>query len=188
MKSLSQVLLALAVVVGAAACGDSTSPSGSGLTRVYLKDAPFPIGDVKSVEIYVVSVAVSPSGDTLMNDWITVAEPRKRFDLLTLQGGTTALLGEKELPAGAYQEVRFVMNTDSSSIVWADGHPATVHWGDPGEISLHPLVQQPMGIPAEGSHLVVDFNVAQTFPYNLIPGYEFDFLPTIQVTVEPAGP
>jgi hypothetical protein len=140
------------------------------------------------VEIYVVSVAVSPSGDTLASpmDWITVAEPHKRFDLLSLQNGATALLGETELAAGAYQLVRFVTNTDSSSITWSDGRKASVRWPLAGEISLRPMVEQPLGISPRGGHIELDFDLARSFPYDVIPGFEFGFLPWIRA-IETTG-
>jgi Domain of unknown function (DUF4382) len=187
MKRLGSITLFALALLGTAACSDSTTP-GAGLTQVVLTDDPFPTNDVRSVDVYIVSVAVSPSGDTLVSpsDWITVAEPHKRFDLLTLQNGTTALLGESPLPAGAYRLVRIVMNTDSSSITWADGHQASVHWGFPGEISINPLVEQPLGISPQGGHIEIDFNLAQSFPYNVIQGYEFDFLPWIHA-IETSG-
>jgi hypothetical protein len=181
--ALPLLSLALLSVNG---CTDSTAP-GSGTTQVLLTDDPFPTADVRAVNIYVVSVAVSPSGDTLLapSDWISVAEPRQRFDLMTLQNGTTALLGETQLAAGAYNMVRLVLNTDSSSIVWSDGREATVHWGSAGEIAIHPLVEQPLGIAPEGGHIVIDFNLAQSFPFNQLPGYEFDFLPWIRAIETP---
>jgi hypothetical protein len=187
MKRLVSLTVLSLTLLGAAACSDSAAP-GTGLTQVVLTDDPFPTNAVRSVEVYIVSVAVSPSGDTLLSpsDWITVAEPHKRFDLLTLQNGTTALLGETQLAAGAYHLVRIVLNTDSSSITWADGHKASVHWGFPGEISIHPIVEQPLGISPQGGHIEIDFNVALSFPYNVIQGYEFDFLPWIQA-IEASG-
>jgi hypothetical protein len=186
MKRLVALPLLALPLLGGTACSSSTAPNA--VTQVVLTDDPFPTDAVRSVNIYVVSVAVSPSGDTLVSpsDWITVAEPHKRFDLLTLQNGTTALLGETQLAAGAYNMVRLVMNTDSSSIIWSDGRPASVHWGWAGEISVHPMVEQPLGISSAGGHIVIDFNLAQSFPYNVIPGYEFDFLPWIRA-IETSG-
>ena len=156
MQRLVALPLLALPLLGGMACSSSTAPGG--MTQVVLTDDPFPTTDVRSVDIYVVSVAVSPSGDTLVSpsDWITVAEPHKRFDLMTLQNGTTALLGETQLAAGAYNMVRVVLNTDSSSITWTDGHQATIHWGSPGEISIHPMVEQPLGIaPVAVGKLVV---------------------------------
>lgn len=181
MKHLVTVPLLPLALLATAACTDSTV-ANAGRTQVVLTDDPFPTTDVRSVNVYIVSVAVSATGDTLLSpsDWITVAEPRKRFDLMTLQNGTTALLGETELPAGSYNMLRLVMNTDSSSITWSDGRQATIHWGFAGEISIHPMVEQPLGISPAGGHIVIDFNLAQSFPFNVIPGYDFDFLPWIR--------
>ncbi|HEU4563890.1 MAG TPA: DUF4382 domain-containing protein [Gemmatimonadaceae bacterium] len=171
-----------------AACSDDRSPTagGTGSTRVLLTDAPFPYDSVERVDVYVVSIAASAALDTsgAGPGWVTIATPRKRFNLLDLQQGTTALVGAGELPAGAYRAVRMVIDTDSSGVWLRGGREARVHWPAPGEIALHALVEAPVAVPDEGTDIVIDFDVGRSFSY--WGGDELTFLPWIRAVNEAA--
>ena len=101
MKHSGLALMA-AAAVGLAACDSSeTGPSGTtgqGKTAVFLTDAPFPFDRIARVDIHVTEIGLSPQADTSQGPpaWITVAEPDRTFNLLDLQNGTTALLGEAD--------------------------------------------------------------------------------------------
>lgn len=162
---------ALALAAGLAACGgEGISPidrdEGEKTLRVLLTDAPFPYDSVESVDLYVASVAVATSADTTAPDgaqWQVIAEPRTRFDLLELQAGTTALLGESTLPAGEYKAVRLVLNTDSSRVIDKRGNPMVVQWqSSKGTVALHALVENPVSAAAGGS-IVIDIDVGRSF-------------------------
>ena len=97
---------ALLAAAGSGACyeDDSSGPATSKpMAKVLMTDAPFPFDTVQGVHVYVVSVATSTEPDTGSSPdnmhWVTITEPKKRIDLLTLQQGTTTLLGEGEIPA-----------------------------------------------------------------------------------------
>lgn len=140
--------------------------AGDGMTRVYLTDAPFPFDVVESVNIYIASIAASETADTLDDggqDWVTLATPERRFDLLEVQRGATALLGEGDLPAGVYRALRVVIDTDSSSIVYTDGSLATVRWPVEGPLALHAIVEAPLDVPEDGADIVIDFDVGRSF-------------------------
>lgn len=51
--------------------------------------------------------------------WVSFSTPSVPLDLLKLQGGFTALLGQQPLPAGTYDQIRLVL--DSAYIVDANG-------------------------------------------------------------------
>ena len=131
----SPVLAAL-VVLTAAACADSTGslPSGTGILRLQLTDAPFPSDSVKSVDIHVVRVdarlAESDSGEAARGasddsasagGWQTVARPNASFDLLKLRNGAFAPIGEDTLPAGVYRGFRLVIDPSKSGVTLKDG-------------------------------------------------------------------
>ena len=72
-------------------------PRGKPLARVLLTDAPFPFDSVASVNLYVVSVEAATTPDTGSRaTWTTVAEPHRTFNLLAVQQGATAFVGEGE--------------------------------------------------------------------------------------------
>src|SRR5439155_1698144 len=102
---------------------DTTSPQyGKPRARVVLTDAPFPYDSVASVNLYVASIAASGDVDTTGGgEWVRVATPDRAFDLLTLQRGATAFLGEAELDARQYRAIRMVIDVDKSSIVYNNG-------------------------------------------------------------------
>lgn len=79
--------------------GDATS----GRLQVRVTDAP---GDATAVLVTVSSVQVNvqDAGDDA-DSWITVVEGPKTFDLVALDG-VEAVLGESELAAGSYGQIR----------------------------------------------------------------------------------
>ena len=176
-------ILAVATLLGlVVACyqDDTTAlPSASALTRVLFTDAPFPFDTVQSVNIYVVSVAASTQPDTGSSadsmQWVTITEPRQRIDLLTLQQGTTTLLGEGDIPADQYRAVQLIIDTDSSRIRFADGSDALVHWGGAGQQAIHAFVEAPVAVPEEGAEIVIDFDVGRSFHYDDLGEGGFNF-------------
>ena len=171
---------------GAAACyqDDTTALPATSLTQVLFTDAPFPFDTVQSVDIYVVSVAASTQPDTGGSadsmPWVTITEPRQRIDLLTLQQGTTTLLGEGEIPADQYRAVRLIIDTDSSRIRFADGSDALVHWGGAGQQAIHAFVEAAVAVPEQGAEIVIDFDVGRSFHYNDLGDGGFNFFPWIR--------
>lgn len=157
----------LAVAAVALTCSDGSGPpAGMSRARVLLTDAPFPFDAVKRVDVYVVSVAAATSADTSGGaQWLTIAEPRKRFDLLALQGREATLIGEGDIPAAQYAAVRLVIDVDSSSVTLSDGTPAAVDWQGAGEKTLYALVEQPLAlfVPGTEMEVVLDFDVGRSF-------------------------
>jgi hypothetical protein len=181
---------ALTVLAALAACSDSTGvPNGMARARVLLTDAPFPYDQVQHVYIHVVSVSAATSADTSDGaEWVTITEPRQRFDLLALQNGATALVGEGDIPADQYAAVRLVIDTDESSLVLNDGSEAGVDWQGGGEKVLHALVEQPLALWDDGTefNVIIDFDVGRSFLPAYLPGpaIEFLFIPWIRAVNE----
>ncbi len=185
------VLAGLAVFTLIAGCSDgSTGVGGNGVTRILLTDSPFPFDTVGSVDIHIVSVAVSRTTDTGTSadsqEWITVAEPRQRFDLLQLRDGATAVLGETELSAGEYKALRLVLDADRSRVTWANGDPAPVSWQGSGEMALHALVEGAIGVPEGGGRIVIDFDVGRSFATRTTLADGFVFLPWVRAVNQDA--
>ena len=164
------LLAPMAVVAALASCSASeTGPSvstGDGKTAVFLTDAPFPFDRIRRVDIYIDEIALSPQADTSegLPTWATVARPERTFNLLDLQNGATALLGEADVPPGQYRAVRVRFDPDRSSMTDRDGgHPA-IDWQAKEETpSLFSLVEEPMAIDENGEDIVIDFDVGRSF-------------------------
>lgn len=185
MKRLA--ILAALLGIGAAACSDGSSASGSGRTQVYLTDSPFPYGSISRVDVYIARIEASASRDTSNVDpssWVTIATPERVFNLLDFQGGAAALLGEASLPADRYSALRVVIKTDRSSVIRSDASQAPVHWPVAGDLALYAFVEEPLDVPASGAQIVLDFDVGRTFMDDGSGG--FYFLPWIRAVTEAA--
>lgn len=178
-------LAALTLVLALGCYTDDVIGPGGGkpaVVRVLLTDDPFPFDTVRSVNLYVVDIAAATQVDSLPDPqaFVTLASPHKTFNLLDLQQGTTAFLGQGTLSTGQYRIVRMRIRTDSSSITFTDGSPANVQWSGLGLITLYALVD-PAFTPADSAtNLVLDFDVGRSFPYNLFGQHEFDFIPWLR--------
>ncbi len=188
----------LAALFLMSACDDPVGqPSDAVTARVRLTDSPFPFDRVSRVDVHIVSVDATENPDTTAGTvaWTNIAAPHQTFNLLALQRGVTAIIGEKAIPAGQYSAVRLVIDTEQSSITLTDGTAATVRWPVLGELALHALVQDALASYAPGTEMnvVIDFDVGRSFQFveagadtlstNPSDGY-FVFLPWIRAVNE----
>jgi len=105
-------LLSLLALTGVAACGDSTG-SGTAQLRIQITDAPLEY--FASAEVTIGEVSIIPADGAP----VVVTDQGGTFDLLTLQNGVTAALGELAIPAGDYVQLRLVV--EAASVTLADG-------------------------------------------------------------------
>lgn len=156
-------------------------------TDVLLTDAPASAAGIGSVNVYIVSIDASETSDTTggagSQPFTTLVAPHRRFDLMALQNGTAALMGTAQVTPVVYKAIRVVLNTDSSGIVRTDGSSAPVHWGSAGQIALHTTLDTPVQISGSAVRILLDFNVANSFPPDPQDPTGFVFLPWIHVTV-----
>lgn len=176
MRLVPRLCLGLLATLTAAACGgQGPAGNGAGASHVLLSDDAFPYWRLRSVDIYVVSVAASLSADTggsgaTGGDFVTIAAPARRINVLALQNGVTDELGTVNLPQGAISPVRMVIDTDSSSITLRDGRILTggstpgITWQfTTARPTLNALVHEQIDVPDTGAVIVVDFDVGQSF-------------------------
>jgi len=183
-RRLALPLLAAAALLGSGCYQDDTSGPGTHkpLARVLLTDAPFPYDSITSVNLYVVRIEANAQLDTVGGDWVVVAEPRHTFDLLQLQQGTTAFLGEGEIPAGEYHAIRMTIDTSLSSVQGPSG-PIPVNWNNysgSNEMPLYAGVDYPMNVSSDGAEIVIDFDVARSFQWALYGSREFTLFPWLR--------
>jgi hypothetical protein len=179
MRTLRAIFGVSALAVLACAKSDTNVIApGANATRTLLTDDPFPYDRVARVDLYVVSVSASLSADTSSaGSFVTLATPKRRINLLSLQNGVTDQLGAVTLPAGAITAVRMVIDTDSSSITLKSGATLTgtsnpgIHWqSSAGRPVLNALIQEQIRVPSAGAIVVIDYDVGQAF----IPPREVD--------------
>ncbi len=176
--------LAVAGTLGVAACNTSeigpAGPPGDSRTSVFLTDAPFPFDRIARVDIHITEIGLSPQADTSQGPpgWISVARPDRVFNLLDLQNGATALLGEADVPPGQYRAVRVTFDPARSTMTDNDGGHPSINWQAKGETpTLFGLVEEAMAIDENGEDVVIDFDVGRSF---LAEGDGFLFIPFLR--------
>ena len=123
--------------------------------------------------------------------WVTVSAPNARINLLDLQGGTTAALGQQALPVGTYRGFRVVVDVDSSSVtlkggavLTASSHPG-IRFANKGRSGIKVMLDRPITVADTGAHVVFDFDLGRSFALRGgSPGSGgFEFRPVIRATV-----
>jgi hypothetical protein len=167
------------IALAAAACSSDPGSSGgqSGNIEIRLVDAPNM--DVKEIVVTITKVEAHVGGN-----WEVLSSATKTVDLLTLQGGTFALLGVTTIPAGKITQFRlYVTDAGPNYVTTPDSkqHPLTVPSGDESGIKLKADVDvQPC---AQGS-MTLDFdghNSIFTHPIGAGAGDEWILRPVIRL-------
>ncbi len=156
-----------------AACGgggsDNTSTTGTGTMRLSLTDAPACGYD--SVFVTVEKVRVHQSGSAGDNDagWseVVLSTPQ-RVDLLSLNNGTLLPLGQTELPAGSYTQMRLVLaantpaNPMANALTPTGGQPTalTTPSGQQSGLKMNVNLAVPAGQVAD---FAIDFDACKSF-------------------------
>jgi hypothetical protein len=125
MKIINSVIFSfLAAVLIFAACDSLETDadlSESGTLRVFITDAP---GNYESVVIDIREIRIHKNADAEMEDdttsngdddgeWIVISDEPQKIDLLQLTNGVTDFLGETELEAGTYSQMRLILGDEN---------------------------------------------------------------------------
>lgn len=198
----------VALLASLAACGDSTKPASGPLT-VLLTDAPFPYDSVARVDVHVVRIdakqaettdadaqdqsTIGSENDTpgaSDNGWTTIATPNETVNLLDLQSGATTNLGTLTIPTGTYRSFRLILDTQQSSVTLKNGMVLSgsstpgIKFPSAGRTGIKVVLAQPISLTANGSVMVLDFDLAQSFVMrgNTISQNGLLFKPVIRAT------
>lgn len=165
------------------ACSDSDSLGpGHGRIALRLTDAPLPLDEVESIDVFVLRVeaklqatteedaAAVEGAEASSNGWIVLATPNASFDLMDLQDGVNAFLGDAEVPAGAYHSLRLILDTDQSSItlknamVLTGSSSPSILFPSAGQSGIKILFSTPIEV-AEGetTDVLLDFDAEESF-------------------------
>ncbi|HWI11802.1 MAG TPA: DUF4382 domain-containing protein [Burkholderiaceae bacterium] len=107
--------LASAVVLTLAACGGGGASSGAGTLQMSLTDAPACGYDAVNVTIAKLSVNQSGTASATDAGWVDIPITAQRIDLLTLQNGVLATLGQTPLAPGKYTQMRLLLADNASA-------------------------------------------------------------------------
>lgn len=184
--------LVAAAALGLAACdSESAGPAGNTRVSVHLTDAP---GDVLEAVVTIDQIYLQ-SGS---NGRVVLSDDAETVDLVTLNNTTLILVDDVEVPAGQYEELRFVISggyvrieTATGSEIFASspdyaGLPAgAVVTGDLqmpsfGSSGLKVNFDGSIDITGEETALVVDFDVAQSFGHAAGQGKKWVMHPVVK--------
>jgi len=169
MKLVSRVkAAALALVPLLAACGGGASVA-TGTLSVKLHDAAVEGADAVYVTIDRVDVFQTVDGEEVQQ---TLVDDPQQWDLLELQNGVEAVLGEVSLAAGDYSSIRLVVGEDSAEAVEEaveNGTEATLKNYIVIDGEAHPLV-----VPS-GTQTGIKFNHEFSISDDAITSLTFDF-------------
>jgi hypothetical protein len=154
---------------GLVSCSDTSGPAvsdGIGTLRMILVDAPTDMETVESLEVVFEKVLVHRGSDeeeTPGGGWITVLSDtlpveERTFELLELVNGVFATLGEVELVAGVYTQIRIMI--ESATLV-VNGEPQDLFIPSGDETGIK-LVNSFTIYPNVITELIADFDVAQS--------------------------
>lgn len=160
MRTSQYGALALAAVL--AGCESGPGPQMSHLT-VRLTDAPAP--DLASAEIWISKVYLIGSGTRF-----TITETPQQFDLLTLQNGVTALLGDLSIPSGDFTSLHLIVDsarvTLANGALFSDGTDSRMMKVPSGpQTGLKVNFAGPIHLAPGETVLVVDFDVQRSFVF-----------------------
>jgi hypothetical protein len=165
-SSLRSWIYSLAASLMLAACGGGGS--GNGTMRVSLTDAPACGYDTVYVTVERVRVHRSATAEPGDSGWAEiVVSPARRIDLLSLTNGVHELLGQTQLPAGTYTQMRLVLAENGASAPFANAVTPT----GGGEVPLDTPSGQQSGLkinlnvevqPDQIADVVIDFDACKS--------------------------
>ena len=162
MRSLMNLKLTLGagMVAGLAACGGGGS-ADSGTLRLALTDAPSCGYDAVNVTIERVRVHQSSTASDAEGGWSEIVlSPALRVDLLALQNGALAELGQVTLPTGSYNQMRLVLVENAGSSPLAN---SVVLSSDKSEVALKTPSGQQSGVKAKQFNVNIAANQLANF-------------------------
>jgi hypothetical protein len=152
----------------AAACSDAHQPDTVAPvhTTILFADAPFPSALVRGASLYILDVRLGTTtgpADSPCRETEIVVAPYRAFNLLELQRGATATLGEADLPPGEYRTVCLTFEPQRSYLWLVGQAQARVDWGSAGYRMLQAELLTPIVVEGAGTTIVIHLDLGASF-------------------------
>lgn len=174
----------LLAIGGLTSCSDSANPVQTGTLRVVLMDAPADLQGVDSLVVVFDKVLVHRSSGAEPSDagWFvvlsdTLPADARTFDLLQLVNGVFATLGDVDLDAGKYTQIRIMLES-ARVVVDGTSHDVTIPSGFQTGIKL---VGGFTIEPSVVTEIAVDFDVARSLHESPPGSGDYILRPTIRL-------
>jgi len=168
-----RVLLFLSILIITACGGSSSSGEGTGALSLSLTDASTDAYQavyvtINHVQVHRGNMAGGGDGD----NWITVANPQKTYNLLTLVNGIMEQLGLTDLETGTYTQLRLHLGLtpDTKANILGDPHPSPNYVIDTDDDGVHEL-KVPSGYQT-GIKLVRKFEIVAGLTADLVLDFD----------------
>jgi hypothetical protein len=139
---LGLVATVIAMALAAGCSDDGPSNPSFGTMRVQMTDAP---GDFDEVNLVITGVTARRVGadeddddevDSASEGWMNVNTTSNTYDLMDLRNGVFTTIGEAELPAGTYDQIRLQIGSGSNVVIDGVTHPLVVPSGASSGLKL----------------------------------------------------
>ena len=178
MKTIRFILIAYLVGSMFASCeriqDENENAPKSGMVSVKITDAPFPAEFVKEANVTINRVELKSAGNDENDDkksaelladsdtTIVISEEVQIYNLLDLSNGITALLAEKEIPEGEYNEIRLFIT--EASVVLDDNSVFDLKVSSGNSSGLKIKIRPSLFVyPNADNEILLDFDVSRSF-------------------------
>ncbi|MFW6250763.1 MAG: DUF4382 domain-containing protein [Alkalispirochaetaceae bacterium] len=191
------VLLAVLGILALGSC-DTSGGSDTGIMELSMTDAPLMEDGVNGVYITVKEVQYNGGDGWVPMQGLELTEP---FDLLALQNGNSELLGQLVLPAGNYEQIRFILGApeegqpagnpgswvemgSTNDGEYTDGEDTPLFVPSGAQTGYKATAEEPFSVPANGSvAITADFDLRRAV-VELGATERFILKPVLRIVVE----
>jgi hypothetical protein len=173
------MFLALTGVLSLASCGPDTDPAPqvtvadkSRHLQIRMHDFPLLDHDIEKVVVDIREIQVHHTE----KGWLTVSSEPRKYDLLELQNGITALIFDQPLEIGSYTQIRLELNQHNEVFVKGQPYRLTVPSGEETGVKLITPFEIKEGKMVE---VTLDFDAQRSV--QLVKGQGFKLKPVIKV-------
>jgi len=173
-----QFLVAIALMVGVAACNNDSNNStpGEATVKVHMTDAP---ADFSEVNVDVQAITLMPADSTEGTSEIDLGAHAGVYNLLELTNGLDTLLANKNIPAGKYSQIRVKLGTDNSLVMNGNTYSMKVPSGSSSGLKLQLNADFVGGVTYD---ILMDFDAARSIV--ALGNGGFNLKPVIRVSTE----
>lgn len=166
------MLVVASLLLGYSSCSKTDNKRGTSSVTVRMKDAP---AAYDKVEVEVTGVQIN--GD--VSGWVSFPVTATTYDLLTLQGDTSVVLGTTSFANEHISQVRLILGSNNNIVVGGISYPLALSSQD--ETGLKVNVNQTLAANTDYV-LMIDFDAAKSIVeqgngiFRLKPTVKGDFI------------